>query len=227
MPETRPFTSIITVTYNSNKCLQRLRNTLFKATSQPFEWIIVDNASTKPETLTELADIEACRQARVFYESQNLWFTKGCNRGIKEASGELIVLLNPDCAPLTGWLEVMWQTAKPRLRNVGIVGAVLVNESSKIVHGGAVGYGDHYGAGDLYAYGHPAVQERRCQKGEWVTGACLMVTKKALQSVGGKLDELFPHYHSDRVLCDAVRAAGFSIWMSRAVVIHTVGGCEL
>lgn len=221
-----PLVSIVTVTFQSFQSLRRLRQSLLEHTPPcriPYEWLIVDNGSTRPETLAELADIEASREAVVIYHDENLRFTKGCNAGIAKAGGDLILLLNPDIAVSAGWLSALCRVAaRPR---VGIVGTVLVNERGLTVHAGAAGTGDHIADGQPYDPGALWAQDR--EHDGWVTGACLLITRPALEAVGGRLNEDYPHYHSDRVLGEAVRMAGFQIWMSGHPLVHSVGGSAL
>lgn len=212
-------TSIVTVSYRSFRSLQRLRLSLKAFTPEPYEWVILDNASDRPETLAFLDEIEAAGEATVIRNGQNDLFTRGCNLGIAKASGDPIVLLNPDCEVTKGWLSALLAVAaRPR---VGIVGAVLVNETDMVVHAGAVGQGEHIAYGERYRT--DAVWSLTRQHDGWVTGACLLVTRAALNAAGGKLDERLRHHHSDRILCEMVRKAGYEIWVSGHVVLHSMG----
>lgn len=214
--------SIITVTHNSWKSLERLRASL-KMHTLDYEWIIVDNASRKNGPLAELEDIEESGDAKVLRNKKNEYFTRGCNQGIEVSTGDPIVLLNPDCQVTPGWLpamkRVLTQTA------AGIVGCVLVNEMDEIVHAGGVGLGDHPGEGMPYSDEYAFTQTRK--HNGWVTGACLMISRECLNAVGGKLDESRKHYYSDIQLCESARKAGYEVWVSSHVVVHSVGGSGL
>lgn len=217
--------SLITITYNSHRCLQRLRTSLKDSTALPYEWVLVDNGSRRPETAEELRAIEAAGEATVIRHDENLWFTRGVNAGIAKAGGDVIFLLNPDCAVRPGWLETMLAVlTKPR-RKIGIVGAVLVDELGRVVHAGAYGMGVHEGYLEPYDSEAPWAKERQIEG--WITGACLMISREALEAAGGTLDEQYAHFHSDRALADRVRSAGYSVWMSSQVLVHSVGGCQL
>lgn len=219
-------TSIITVTYNSDRCLQRLRESLHAHTRlQPYEWIVVDNGSTRGETHRLLDELERTGEALVIRHAENLWFTAGVNAGIAKAGCDRLLLLNPDCAVTPGWLEALLAPFEVPGLNVGIVGAVLVNERGQVVHGGGVGMGQHEGFGQPYDP-QASWAQGRVHDG-WVTGACLMVSREALDAAGGALPTEHLHYHSDRVLCDRVRAAGYRVWMSSHVLLHSLGGCAL
>ncbi len=219
-----PLIAVISVTYESHRCLQRLRRSIKEHTEQPYTWVIVDNGSKSPGAKAELLDITSSKEAWVLKNSKNAWFTKGCNDGITFAvdkfNPDAIVLLNPDCSVTPGWLDALWAIAQQP--NVGVVGAVLVNETGIVVHAGGVNMGDHLGNGEPYDAEQPWAATRRHD--DWVTGACLLITKPALEAVGGKLDEEFTHFFSDIKLCRDVRAAGLEVWMSGHVLTHSVGG---
>ena len=55
-----------------------------------------------PEAVAELAP-----GAKVVGTGRNLGFAAGCNAGAAEASGDLLVILNPDAAPLPGFGEAI------------------------------------------------------------------------------------------------------------------------
>lgn len=211
--------SIVTVVFQSHQCLQRLRQSLLEHTRHPYQWVIVDNGSSRSETITELRDIESSGEAIVVWNGENLMFTRGVNAGLAKAGGDPIILLNPDCEVTPGWLEALLSVAaKP---GVGIVGPVMVDERGVVVHGGARGDGSHDGFGEKYRPDGCWAQER--EHDGWITGACLLITRSALEAVGGKLDERYQHYFSDKKLCEAVRAAGYRIWVCGHVIIHSMG----
>lgn len=214
--------SIVTVTHQSFHCLERLRKSLRAHTRAPYEWIIVDNGSARPETIKLLEAIEAADEARVIWNAENRWFTEATNQGLAKAGGDHLVLLNPDCEVTPGWLQAMLRVNEQP--HCGIVGAVLVNEDGRVVHAGARGEGHHDGFGELYRPDAPWAQDR--QHDGWITGACLLISRPALEAVGGALDLTFRHYHSDMKLGQDVRGAGFKIWMSSHVLVHSMARAD-
>jgi GT2 family glycosyltransferase len=68
------------------------------------EIIVVDNG-TRDGTSELLSEAAATDRRLIVIESRdNLGFARGCNRGIRRASGEYVVLLNDDTVVAPGWL---------------------------------------------------------------------------------------------------------------------------
>ena len=61
---------------------------------------------------------------------------------------------------------------------------------------------------------------------DWVSGACLLLRRQALQHVGG-FDETFFMYFEDVDLCLRLRQAGWQVWYHPQVGITHLGGQSL
>jgi glycosyltransferase involved in cell wall biosynthesis len=86
--------SIITITYNRSELLQEALTSVLLQTYKDFEYIIVDDGSTD-----NTKDIIAqCKDKRVSYIYQNNtgYLSKARNRGLEEASGEIVAFLDSD-----------------------------------------------------------------------------------------------------------------------------------
>ena len=91
--------SIITVTYNSAATLRRTMESVLNQTYAPYEYIIVDGASTD-ETLEIAASMESAFTMRgialkVSSEEDNGIYD-AMNKGIERAKGDLIGIINSD-----------------------------------------------------------------------------------------------------------------------------------
>ncbi len=87
----------------TRQCLQAL----FRCT-RPGSWelIVVDNGSTDG-TAAYLAGVQATVEVpiTVITNARNVGFPAAVNQGLREASGEYLVLLNNDAVVTEGWLE--------------------------------------------------------------------------------------------------------------------------
>src|SRR5688500_685585 len=101
-PESRPRISVIVPFYNVERYIKECLDGI-RAQSYPrdrFEIILVDNNSTdrSSEIAARYRDVTLLRQPEPgSYAARNM--------GIREARGEIVVTLDPDCLPDRDWLE--------------------------------------------------------------------------------------------------------------------------
>src|ERR1700733_9868587 len=86
--------SIVIICWNDWKVIENCLLSIFKSTHLiQFEVIVSDNGSTD-------GSVERIRtqfpSVRIIENRANLGFAKGNNAGIREASGEYVLILNPD-----------------------------------------------------------------------------------------------------------------------------------
>jgi GT2 family glycosyltransferase len=118
-----PRVSIVVVTYEqlvfTRMCLESL---LVNTEGASFEVIVIDNASSDG-TATYLLELAQRRpEVRVHFNDTNRGFAAANNRGLAEARGEVLVLLNNDTIPVPGWLQAL--IGHLDARGVGLVGPV-------------------------------------------------------------------------------------------------------
>ena len=151
---------------------------------------------------------------------QNDGFAGNCNRGARQASGELLVFLNNDCRPEIGWLEGL--VAKADVWPV--VGSLLKYPDGRIQHAGVnlIRLPGGLVAKNITNY-------RPSGNTDAVTGASLATQSDVFAAVGG-FDEGYWNGYEDVDLCLAVTEhTGRRPWMestSRAVHLESVSGPE-
>ncbi|MBF1431166.1 MAG: glycosyltransferase family 2 protein [Prevotella melaninogenica] len=95
-----PFISILTPTYNRGKLLLPLYDSLKNLTFNDFEWLIIDDGSeddTEQYALSWIAhNIENAKFPIRYIKKNNGGKHTAINRGVREASGELILILDSD-----------------------------------------------------------------------------------------------------------------------------------
>lgn len=98
-----PALSVLIVNYGPPgaliRCVESVRD---EPQSADWELLVVDNAST-PDTRAQIRESDPT--IRLLAEEKNLGFARAVNLGAREASGELLLLLNPDCVALPGSLS--------------------------------------------------------------------------------------------------------------------------
>lgn len=88
--------TVLTPTYNRASLLINLYQSLTKQDFEDFEWVIVDDGST--DTTTDIVDKFIKKQKIVitYIQQLNGGKHKALNRGVKEAKGELILIVDSD-----------------------------------------------------------------------------------------------------------------------------------
>ncbi|MBE5829969.1 MAG: glycosyltransferase family 2 protein [Butyrivibrio sp.] len=145
--------------------------------------------------------------------SEGFNYSAVVNYGVKNSTGDYVILLNNDTQVITvNWIEELLMYAQRE--DVGAVGAKLYFPDRKIQHAGVVlGLGAHRTAGHSH-YGQAGMNlgymGRLCyaQDVSAVTGACLMVSRKKYDEVGG-FDEGFAVSLNDVDFCLRLREKGY------------------
>lgn len=96
-----PLVSIVSVTWNAPEYVARMIDSVHARTREPFELIVVDNASEAP-TRTLLAEAARSRRLRLIQNEDNRLWARGCVQGAAAADpgARFLLLLNPDCEVL-------------------------------------------------------------------------------------------------------------------------------
>jgi GT2 family glycosyltransferase len=196
----------------------------------PYEIVVVDNASTDGS-----ATAVSCRwpQVKLIEAGSNLGFARANNLGIRQASGELILLLNPDTMPRGAAIDrlVAILDARP---HVAVVGPRLVDAEARP----ELSFGDMIGPfaelrqkfiGRLHARGvgwatrYVKRITARERYPDWVSGACLLVRRPDADAVG-LLDERYFIYTEDVDFCAALRRRGRAVMFTPEVEVIHFGG---
>jgi GT2 family glycosyltransferase len=211
----RPTLSVLIVSWNSREQLERTLPALSPELDEGDELIVVDNASGDgtPEAVTELVP-----RARLVQTGRNAGFAAACNEGAAWASGDLLVILNPDAAPLPGFGEAIrrpWAEERGWAAWQGLVAArdaTEINSAGNPVHfTGLVWAGGH---GQPLAAAPPACEVTA------LSGACLAIPRRTWEREGGFPADFFL-YHEDVDLSLRLRLAGEAIGIEpNAVVDH-------
>jgi GT2 family glycosyltransferase len=209
----RPTLSVLIVAWNSREELGRTLPALLPELEDGDELIVVDNDSADG---TADAVLELAPGATVVRTGSNLGFAAGCNAGAAEAGGDLLVVLNPDAAPLPGWGEAI---RRPWLQErgwaawqalVAEAGGTRINSAGNPLHfSGIVWAGGH---GEPIAAAPPAGEVAV------LSGACLAVPLRTWREVGGFPERYFL-YHEDVDLSLRLRLRGGTLGIEPAAVV--------
>jgi len=231
MTTAAPRLAIIVVTYNSARDIDRaLRSLTDPPPVTAHEILVVDNASTD-DTVPRIRS--SWSRVRLIASDTNLGFAAANNRGIRESSSELVLLLNPDTSVPAGALDrlVAHLDARP---DVAIVGPRIVDAEGRaeLSFGSMIApltelrqkvlvVGNERGVGPIVTM--VARMTRRTREVDWVSGACLLIRRADLEAAG-LLDERFFLYTEDVDLCASVRMRGRTVLFAADVEIEHLRG---
>ena len=197
-----------------------------KASYENYELVIVENNSKEKETFEYYKELESTLpNVKIVNYKGGFNYSKICNLGVKNATGEYILLLNNDTEVISrNFMEELLMYAQRE--DVGAVGAKLYFGDYTIQHAGIViGLGAHRSAGHTH-YGlskdNLGYMGRLCyaQNVTAVTGACLMVKKSLYDEVGG-LEEKLSVALNDVDFCMKLRKKGLlNIFTPFAQLFH-------
>ncbi|MCG3197164.1 MAG: hypothetical protein GHCLOJNM_01648 [bacterium] len=228
-----PRLSILIVSYNTRELtLACLRSLARHPPHGEHEVMVVDNASTDGSLEAIRADFP---NVKVLPLAGNLGFARANNLAMREAAGEVFVLLNSDTElhanSLTRLAEAF--AADPELAAAG--GKLLNSDGSlqfglrydpRVTNALSEGLflhrllpGPWFGEVER----RPSAYASR-QRAEWLSGAYLAVRREWWERVGG-LDSGFFMYSEDADWCRRIREAGGRVeYLPESVVTHHGGG---
>lgn len=183
-----------------------------KSTYENYEIILLDNRSEQPETHQwfEKLQKENDRVTLVKADFEFNW-SKLNNYGMKYASGDIFIFMNNDMKIISpDWMETLCENAVRE--DIGVVGPLLLYEDGTVQHAGIIvgmgGWADHvYKETKLSHTGTPYVSPMVNRNVTAVTGACMAVSRKTIEEIGG-FDERFIICGSDVELCIRAYAYG-------------------
>lgn len=224
--------SIVIVNYKGweplSRCLASL-SPLVTGRAPRAEVIVVDNASNDGRC----AGFAAAHPRATVVENDGNWgFADGCNRGARDARGELLLFLNPDALDPGGGIVALLAAARSR-PDAAIFTARQVDENGRaqkvfdVFPSLTTLFGPVRAALRLVAphrYPDPRRDRADDLEVDWVSGSALLVRRDVFDSLGGFCNG-FWMYSEDVDLCRRARDAGHAVVLvGGATLVHAHGG---
>ncbi len=223
-PRTWPLVTAIVPTRDGAAMLERcLDGVLHRTDYAALEVLIVDNGSERAETHALFDRLRADPRVRILPAPGPFNFSALNNQAVREARGEILLLLNNDIDVIgPGWLrEMVTHAVRPE---IGAVGAKLLYANGRLQHGGTVlgvGVADHLLTGSRRDDPGPRGMLAVVRCASAVTAACLALRRADYEAVGGMDEENLAVAFNDVDLCLRLRERGLRIlWTPFAELYH-------
>jgi GT2 family glycosyltransferase len=220
---------VVVVSYNSSETLKDCVEPL------PADWvnvIVVDNASAD-DTLETVAGL----RLSVVKLDRNHGFAYGCNRGWEAGTAPYVLFLNPDARIDHEALRTLVDVLE-RNERAALVGPRIVDADGVLDHSQRrfptlrSTYAQALFLHRLFPtapWADEVVHDPRLYESahavEWISGACILTRRSALEQIGG-WDEGFFFYSEDKDLCRRLWNAGYELLYEPAATIVHVGGAS-
>lgn len=225
LPPTLPLVSILIPTRDKIDLLRTCIDSILEKTTYPaYEIIVIDNNSQEQSSLEYFFDICDNKRICVLRDERIYNYSQLNNFAAAKAKGDYLCLLNNDTEVISpDWLtDMMRHAVRP---GVGAIGAKLLYGNGRIQHAGVV-----IGMGNAAGHAHRHLDDSDCgyfaqahvaRQATAVTAACLVVSRRNFDAVGGLDEAQLAIAYNDVDFCLKLRKAGLmNVYEPRATLYH-------
>ncbi len=223
-----PLVSVLVLNYrNAQATVQCVHALLLQTVADHMEIIVVDNHSEDDSIGVLRNRLAAFPNVRIVETPNNNGFGYGCNYGADYASGEYLLLNNPDKKLPPDGIERLIATLWSK-DTIGIVAPKLVHDDGtrrlsmrmfpRVI--------DILARRSFFRFLFPHALRRylmldadaNCaQEVDWVIGGCMLISRALFEDIGG-FDERFFLFFEDTDLCRRCRQVGRTVYYDPSVV---------
>jgi len=215
-----PLVSIIILNYNGSMYLANCLGSVLKSSYDPFEIVLVDNASTD-DSISIVKELFKDDRIVIIRNSSNMGFAEGNNVGAEYVRGDYLVFLNNDTKVEPRWLEelVKVMESDPKI-GAAQSKLLMLNHDGRIIDSTG-DFVDFYGVAIQRDLGEEDVgQHENVEEVFSARGASMIVRHNVLKQVGG-FDPDFVLGCEDIDLCWRIRLRGYKVvYVPWSVVFH-------
>ncbi len=218
-----PRVSILIPTRDRRELLEDCVSSILAKTRYPhdrFRIVVIDNDSREDDAVSYLATLADHPSCQVVPSPGPFNFSKICNDGAAASDGDILLFLNNDITVIEpDWLTML--AAYAVAPDAGAIGAKLLYPDDTVQHAGVVlgllGVGAHRFVGVERDECEPLDATREMTA---VTGACLAVSRRAFEAVGG-FDPILAVAFNDAALCMRLYEAGYrNVYIAQPLLYH-------
>ena len=227
---------VIIVNYNAGETLARCIESVL-ASNERLVIKLVDNASTDGSADQVQSLFGQQENVRILRNNENIGFSRAVNAAADKAEEEYLLILNPDCELFPGALGELKQALENDSR-AALSGPRVVDREGAVQKGTLRNFPDPWNSAvtvtGLWRLGRwfPAFKginrHQDCLpaanvKAEAVSGACMLVRRRAFEDVGG-MDEGYGLHCEDLDLMYRLQQSAYhSVFVPAARVFHQQG----
>lgn len=228
-----PKVSVVILTYNklsvTKNCLESID---LKSNYSNLEVIVVDNNSTDetPKYLKTWAKPRyswspASSNKKIILNSENKGFAAGNNQGLKEATGDYIVILNNDTVVTYNWVEKFIRHFEED-EKLGLL-APMTNYTSAPYERLNLHYGNNILLLDEYFKNYLARNTRKRIYANYFPLFGVMITREVLNNVGLLDEDYGIGFFEDNDYCKRIENAGYRLACATDLYTHHEGSVSL
>ena len=208
--------SIIIVNWNAKTFLKECIESLLSQSFTDYEIILVDNASSD-DSVNFIK--EHFPQVKIIQNKDNVGFAEGNNIGIKNSTGNIIALFNPDAVADKKWLSILVDTLQSSEKIAATTGKMYY-------------LGDKYGKDAVFCTWSKIApysatptnfyENEPLAKVDYLSGAAMVIKRDVLDKIG-LMDSDYFLYFEETDLCARMIRAGYDLmYVPDAIVWHAV-----
>lgn len=217
--------SVIIVSYNVAASLRRCLKSVLATKHPGLEILVIDNSSS--DNSVAVAKSFKSPAVQVFTNSVNIGFPKAVNQGLARATGDYILLLNPDTS-ISADFFVKSVSFFDRYPTAAIMGPKLIDpdgqpQGSVFPEPSIINYVREFWLGEKGLTSKFTPTAPGPVPVNSVSGACMFIPRRTLERIGVFTEQIFMYYE-DLDYCRRIRQAGLEIYFNPEVtVIHEHG----
>ena len=217
MDKHKPKVSIIILNWNHPRITAKCLDSLRKITYKDYEVILIDNGS-KDESVLFLS--QNYPEVILIQNNENEGFARGCNIGMRRATGEYFLLLNNDTEVTPGFLNTLVDALESDPHIAAVSPRILsYGAPVKVQYAGFPDTNRFTGRAKVkYIVDGPAITEETAS----THGAAMLISRKATEDIGLFCEDFFVYYE-EVDWCYRARKRGYKLLCVNSCAISHIG----
>ncbi len=216
----------IVILHTNDALIFQTLDSVFKTVQTEFECILVDN-NTNKEQFEEMK--KRYPQLHTIQNPANYGYARGINVGLKRATGDFVLALNPDIIVFEDTIDKMVQYMENN-NDIAVLGPKLINADKTLQYSCrrfpklstmlfSRGLFKKYVNQAIASYEMHDADHTKIQEVDWMCGGFLLIRKEVFQIIG-LMDEFYFLYFDDVDFCRRAHAAGKVVYYPESEAIH-------